>query len=637
MKKRKIALFANGWSDDYLTFAFEGVRKRASEANIDVMIFLDYTAYDGTEANEAGEVNILQLPDLSDFDGVLLLGNTLNNGGENVILREKLLKCKVPSICLDYALEDINCIRTENISGMRELVEHLITVHDVKDVFWVGGPLDNSESKERYQTLVDTMQAHGLAFDPSKQFEGFWSYAIVEENLPAVLEGLDKLPDVFVCANDSMALATCAALDKAGFRVPEDVLVTGFDNLESGNHFSPILTSVDRGWETRSYQAVGSLIELMDGGPDFVDRVYNSTFDKGESCGCSLGEEGHRLQQEARRRAFLIPVERTIFDWHLIDIDESLATIKTLDSMHAAFAGLFETDHSYEGDDFFICLDKRFVGSMNNGISGSSEGYSEEIDVVYGMEKGKTVARHNMAVKDLIPCYDPEADQAAVYLFLPLHVDAECLGYYVSKNHLNLIKDYYSNSLIRHLASGLGRARQNIMLETLNKLLSDISVRDELTGLYNRMGYEKIAIPYLDELRRNGKESVIVVVDINRMKVINDKYGHLQGDTAIKTVADVIRSSIPEEWKAVRYGGDEYVIIGEYTASEDMETVKKDIIEKAAKRSVELDLPFRISISAGYVIIKPGNNLKNEEYFRMADEAMYEMKEEAHKRESDNG
>lgn len=634
MKKRKIAVFANGWSDDYLTFAFEGVRKRASEANIDVMIFLDYTAYDGTEANEAGEVNILELPDLSSFDGVLLLGNTLNNAGENVILRKKLLECKVPSICLDYALEDINCIRTENVSGMRELVEHLITVHNVKDVFWVGGPLDNSESNERYQTLVDTMQAHGLAFDPSKQFEGFWSYAIVEENLPAILEGLEKLPDAFVCANDSMALAACAALDKAGIKVPQDVIVTGFDNLESGNHFSPILTSVDRGWETRSYQAVGSLIELMDGGPDFIDRVYNSTFDKGESCGCSLGEEGYRLQQEARRRAFLIPVERTIFDWHLIDIDESLATIKTLDSMHSAFAGLFEEDHTYEGDDFFICLDKRFVESMNNGLSGACEGYSGEIDVVYGMEKGKTVARHSIDVKDLIPCYDPESEQTAVYLFLPLHVDAECLGYYVSKNHLNLIKDYYSNSLIRHLASGLGRARQNIMLETLNKRLSDISVRDELTGLYNRMGYEKIAIPYLDGLRRNGRESVIVVVDINRMKVINDKYGHLQGDNAIKTVADAIRSSIPEDWKAVRYGGDEYVIIGEYTASEDMETVKKEIIDKAAKRSVELDLPFRISISAGYVIIKPGNDIRNEEYFRMADEAMYEMKEEAHKREN---
>ena len=633
MKKRKIAIFANGWSDDYLTFAFEGARKRASEDNIDLMIFLDYTAYDATKVYEAGETNILNLPDLSDFDGVLLLGNTLNNGGENAILREKLLKCKVPSICLEYALEDINSIRTDNVSGMKELVEHLIGVHDVKDVFWVSGPLDNSESNERFQALVETMEAHGLSVDPSKQFEGFWSYAIVEENIPGILAGLERLPDAFVCANDSMALAVCAGLDKAGIRVPQDVLVTGFDNLESGNHFSPILTSVDRGWEARSYQAVGSLIELMDGAPDFGDRVYNSTFDLGESCGCSMGEKGLKLQQDARRRAFLIPVERTIFDWHLIDIDESLSTIKTLDAMHGAFEDLFEHEHSYEGDDFYICLDKRFVGSMTNNASGAFEGYSDEIEVIYGMEGGRTVAGHSISVRDLIPRYDPCSEETAVYLFFPLHVEAECLGYYVCKDHMGLIKDFYSNSLIRHLASGLGRARQNILLENLNKLLSDISIKDELTGLYNRMGYEKVAIPYLDELRLGGRESVIVVVDINRMKVINDRFGHLQGDMAIRTVADAIKSSIPEEWKAVRYGGDEYVIIGEYTASSDMETVKKEIIDKAAELSVEQGLPFRLSISAGYVIIKPGNDIRNDEYFRMADEAMYEMKEEAHKRE----
>ena len=114
------------------------------------------------------------------------------------------------------------------------------------------------------------------------------------------------------------------------------------------------------------------------------------------------------------------------------------------------------------------------------------------------------------------------------------------------------------------MSSALERARQNIKLENLNKILADISVRDELTGLYNRMGYEKIAIPYLDELRHTKQNCVIMVADINRMKVINDKYGHLQGDTAIKIVASVIKSSIPKNWKAVRYGGDEYVIIGDY-------------------------------------------------------------------------
>lgn len=629
--KRKIAVFTNGWNDDYLDFALEGIRKRAAEDNIDVFIFMDYTSYDKVEGDIIGELNILNLPKLAAFDGVLLLGNTLNNAGENAILREKVLEAKVPSLCVEYLLEGINCIRTENVNGMKELMEHMITVHGVKDIFWISGPHDNEESNERYNALVETMKEHGLTVDPEKSFEGCWSYAIVEENLPKILSKMDKLPDAFICANDSMALATCVALDNAGIKVPQDVKVTGFDNLMSGNYFSPILTSVDRGWQQRSYQAMDSLIGLMNGDPDFGDKVYHSTFDKGESCGCSMGDAGQRIQKEARTRAFSIPVERTIFDWHLIKIDEAVTNVKTPEAIHDAFAGLMEQDHNYEGDDFFICLDQQFVESMEREVTGNTEGYSKGIDVIYGMEKGVTIPRYTISVDELVPRYDPDSSETVLYLIVPLHIYAECIGYYVSKNYIKMIKDFYINSLTRHVASGLVRARQNIKLETFNKLLADISVRDELTGLYNRMGYEKIAIPYLDELRRTKKKSVIMVADINRMKMINDQYGHLQGDTAIKIVASVIKSSIPNTWKAVRYGGDEYVIIGEYEASEDMEAIKKKVLDKVTRISEDLNLPFKLSVSIGYVLIDPDNNLGNEEYFRMADEAMYEMKQEAHK------
>ena len=629
--KKKIAVFTNGWNDDYLDFALEGIRRRAAEDNIDVFIFLDYTSYDKSEEELTAELNILNLPDLSRFDGVLLLGNTLNNAGENEILRGRILEAKVPAVCLEYELEGINCIRTENRNGMKELVEHMVTVHGVKDVFWISGPEDNEDNIVRYEVLVETLKEHGITFDPERKFKGYWSYAIVEDQLPEVVEKMDKLPDVFMCANDNMALATCVVLEKAGYSVPKDVKVTGYDNLMSGNYYSPMLTSVDRGWNERSYQAMDSLADLMNGMPDFGDKVYDSKFDPGESCGCSMGEEGKRLQQESRRKAFLIPVERTIFDWHLIEIDDCAARGKTLEDIHEAYSKLWERNHPYEGDDFYICVDGDYIDSMNYDVGCRTTGYSDEVFVLYGMKDGATMPVRTMPTCDLVPDYDGESEGTSVYLFVPLHVGAENIGYLVTKNNYKIIKDFYLNSLSRHMASGIARARQNIKLENLNKVLAEISVRDELTGLYNRMGYEKIVIPYLDELRRSKTKSVIMVADINKMKEINDVHGHLNGDRAIKTVANVIRNTIPVSWKAVRYGGDEYVIIGDYDMSGGVETIRDEIIGKTRQVSEELNMPFRLSVSVGYVIIDPENTLENEEYFRMADEAMYETKREAHK------
>lgn len=631
--KKKVAVFTNGWSDDYLDFALEGIRRRANEENIDVFIFLDYTAYDKSQEETTGELNILNLPNLESFDGVLLLGNTLNNAGENGILREKILEAKVPSVCLEFVLDDINCIRTENVNGMKELVEHLITVHDVKDIFWISGPKDNAESQERYQAVVETMEKYGLTVDPDRSFEGSWSYAIVEQQLPEVIQNMDKLPDVFVCANDSMALGTCVVLEQLGYKVPRDVRVTGYDNLMSGNYFSPILTSVDRGWDERSYQAMDSLIDLINGAPDFGDKVYDSHFDLGESCGCSMGDEGLKLQNEARRKAFLIPIERTIFDWHLLDIDKAVAHVKSLEDIHNTFVKLSQKNHSYEGDDFYICLDKGVIESFENDVKLRTVGYSDEITVVFGMKDAIPVPIQTINRIDIVPDYNPESSETAMYLMIPLHIDDDCYGYFVTKNHYHMIKDFYMNSLTGHISSALERARQNIKLENLNMLLADISVRDELTGLYNRMGYEKIVIPYLDELRSQNKKSIIMVADINRMKVINDRYGHLQGDNAIKIVSSVIKSSIPKSWKAVRYGGDEYVILGEYSASEDIEGIKNSIINKSIRVAEDMNSPFNLSVSVGYAVIEPDDSLGIEEYFRMADEAMYEMKQEAHNKE----
>ena len=136
---------------------------------------------------------------------------------------------------------------------------------------------------------------------------------------------------------------------------------------------------------------------------------------------------------------------------------------------------------------------------------------------------------------------------------------------------------------------------------------------------------------YLDELRASKKKSVIMVADINKMKEINDKHGHLIGDMAIKTVANVIKNTVPMSWKAVRYGGDEYVIIGNFDVPVDVQTIKEDLIEKSLSVSEELNMPFRLGVSVGYDIIDPENTLEYEKYFRMADEAMYDMKREAHR------
>ena len=175
------------------------------------------------------------------------------------------------------------------------------------------------------------------------------------------------------------------------------------------------------------------------------------------------------------------------------------------------------------------------------------------------------------------------------------------------------------------------RSRQNIIMETMNRKLSEISIMDELSGLLNRKGYERKGIPLLEQIKKEEKTALMMVVDINHMKMINDRYGHLQGDLAIRLVAKAIKDTIPSDWFGIRYGGDEFVVIGENVFVDDGTILKKQLCKAVESEAKSLMLPFELSVSVGSVLMDPKKDVALDEYFSLADTAMYEMKKHVHK------
>lgn len=120
--KRKIAVFGNGWSNEYLRTVMSGIRKCAIENNVDIFLFMNYSASGGLDENlEVGESNIFALPDFGEFDGVILLSNTFHLQREFDYLQEQITSHKIPAISLEYELSGMDYLGTDNYSGMYEL------------------------------------------------------------------------------------------------------------------------------------------------------------------------------------------------------------------------------------------------------------------------------------------------------------------------------------------------------------------------------------------------------------------------------------------------------------------------------------------------------------------------------------
>ena len=160
--KKKIALLTTGWSYEYIFAVMDGIKKAIQGEEIDLYLFLCYGYYDETPAFNQGEYNIFNLIDYKDFDGVILFSNIFNS--LEVLEREKtkIEACHIPAVSLEYEVDGIDYVGTDNYSGMHEMVEHLIVDHGVKDFAYIGGPDDNYESLERQGAFMDALKEHQI-------------------------------------------------------------------------------------------------------------------------------------------------------------------------------------------------------------------------------------------------------------------------------------------------------------------------------------------------------------------------------------------------------------------------------------------------------------------------------------------
>jgi len=628
--KKKIAVCGNGWSNEYIEIALSGIRKCAKLNNADVFFLYNFSVDNTEEYTQIGHMNINRLLEFGNFDGVILLANTFHLQPEFDYLCETVKRLNLPSVSLEYPLPGIDFMGSDNYSGMHELCTHLVEHHQFRNFVYVSGPRGNTESDSRRKALEDVLSSHGLTLDDDNIIYGNWNYYEVQQFLPQWIASHDSLPDVFVCANDVMALAACSALRKLNLSIPEDVKVTGFDHLISSRYYYPTIASVDRNWDNMGFRSLKYLLDKIENRPAIPSQYVNSYAVYGESCGCNPPDTLPINRRIGAISSYENYVRSSFWSGHLCDIADCLSMIKTEEDLHANFNAYMVNDHANEGDEFYLCLVDNFFSSLKGGPALSQTGYTDTLNVICGLKDGVPIEQMRINTKDLLPNYDPDGECGRMYIFFPLYNLEECYGYAVLGDEVPMLYDYSAYNWMRSISQNLHRVRQNITIAELNKQLEKLSVTDGLTGVYNRFGCEQIAYPYLEHCHAQGKDAVLMFADINKMKVINDKFGHLAGDTAICTVANVIREALSDDWIVVRYGGDEFLMVGEYSSERHPRKMIQDINDLLQMTTSKMQLPYTLKTGVGYVIIDADETLNLSECLKKADDAMYLMKKQQH-------
>jgi diguanylate cyclase (GGDEF)-like protein len=162
-----------------------------------------------------------------------------------------------------------------------------------------------------------------------------------------------------------------------------------------------------------------------------------------------------------------------------------------------------------------------------------------------------------------------------------------------------------------------------LTLKENNIELNSLSRQDTLTGIFNRRGFYDAAETFVQYNKKYKCRTLVAYVDMNNLKIVNDRYGHDEGDFSIKKIAEFLQEVVGEKGVVGRLGGDEFAFVMLYEDECDM---KKEIYSKFQAYNKTSPKEYNVSVSAGLCLLEPDSEMTLGEALTHADEMMYEEK-----------
>lgn len=562
----------------------------------------------GFDGNDMAETEVFDLVPYDKVDVVVIMDEKIKCPDVSRKIIAEAGAHGVPVIVVDGDYENVSTVRYDYAGGFDGVVRHVIEYHNVKKPHFMAGKKNNVFSDERIAVFKKVLADNGMAFDESMVSYGdFWALpcrAATEELLKR-----DELPDAIICANDIMAINVCDVLVQAGIRVPEDMLVSGFDGIDEAFTSPTGITTAKCDSDELAHAVMDALMEVLSGNGNIEKKIL-PRFISNESCGCPK-KEAHVVSTVSELNNLFYHHEDEV---HVMqNIISKLMLGKEIES---AIRYLKRTLAQYA-----IVVVERSCFNLENNFFYDNVEKGEKV-VIYD-SYDKNVRHYPYDPEGIIPHLSEIMKTGQPIVFNCLLYMAKCPGFVCYSYPRIMLIDYNQTpNLTNCFEMSIGGYVLNIYQKYLRDKLREMYQNDALTGLYNRMAFMDIMEETLRDGSNHGKEITVIMQDLNGLKQINDNLGHLAGDKAIMAVASALKSSCPEDAICVRGGGDEMLafIIGKC----DVESILAEIDGKLEASSRELG--FAVSASSGTYTTVFEKGMDIYKIIAVADERMYEMK-----------
>lgn len=533
-------------------------------------------------------------------------------------LREIGHKKGIPVVVLERQFDGVVNVVLNYSDGFEKMVTHVLDHHGCKRVKFFAGYPDNPFSIERENIFKRIMLAHKLkVYEEDILYGQFWDAMTIRVLNDRLDHGME-MPEAFICANDSMAVGVCDCLKDRGVRVPEDVIVTGFDGIWHGKNHSPSITTLQPDFAGLC-DYVLSIVEHRE--PWKNKQTIRKKIDYVESFRGSCGCEKKNFEQMQDAINTLSDDNQDYFR-HILEMGRFVTRTLSMNDLDMAASSLQNYLWLWKDQYYFVGLtegsDRRCVHSLLHGNNTDHLLFKEKF--------------YNMI--DPLPEYDylmTRESDINVLLFRQIRTSDAEYGYVCSGfKDLTLRKQQRFEEFGLYFSAMVSSVIDKIKLLEANKAISLLNERDYLTNLYNRRGFFSRIDDMLKDPMNKGRIFSLFSIDMDGLKMINDTFGHQEGDNALIILAKSLLNYAGDRGVCARYGGDEFAmaIIGDFYIADEYMNIREKIHGYAMMDPVVKELDYTVNASIGISECVITDSVDLEELIRIADLRMYKDKQE---------